>query len=40
MEAIVQPGYHPRGVAERWMLSDITDLFAVNPDLAAVIKAF
>jgi hypothetical protein len=37
MEGIIKPGNHPRGVAERWMFGNILDLFAVNPDLSAVI---
>src|SRR6202035_470493 len=39
MQRIVEPGDHPRGVAEAGMRGDVLDALAIDPDFAAVIEA-
>src|SRR5271165_2329213 len=39
MQRVVEPGHHPRGVAESGMLGDVFDALAIDPDLPAVIEA-
>ena len=39
VEGVVEPGDHPRRVAESRVLGDVPDSLAVNPHLATVVEA-
>jgi hypothetical protein len=39
VQRVVEPGDHPRGVAERRVHSDVLDPLAVDPDFTPVIEA-
>src|SRR5262245_30684580 len=39
VQRVVEPGDHPRGVAEGRVLGDVFDPLAVDPDLAVVVQA-